>query len=158
DAFLRQKNHQRVQRVQAAAAARARREAILDANTARLKAKMAKPDLQYARKIVELNDEGSREQYAQGFSVGVAATKSIDGILVKSASGIYDTFFGRVNPLLDEEVERYRREFLKQDPSLAGLMIVAMRDLSTSAELARRADPEGLGRVANVLTFNQFLK
>src|SRR5262249_13480689 len=47
DAFLRQKNHQRVQRVQAAAAARARREAILDANTARLKAKMAKPDLQY---------------------------------------------------------------------------------------------------------------
>ena len=105
----------------------------------------------------ELNNEIARGQYAQGFFVGVSATTNIDGITVKSASGIYDTLFGRGNPLLDEEVQNYRG-FQKQDPSLAGLEIFAIRDLSTSAELARRSDPAGLDRVAEVQTFNQFFK
>ena len=99
----------------------------------------------------QLNNEIAQDQYAQGFSVGVLATTYIDGIPVERGSGIYDTLFGRGNLLLDEEVERYR-EFRKQDPSLAGLEIIAIRDRSTAAELARRS-----GQV-DLPTFNQSRK
>ena len=149
-ATLRQQYYERVQRVQAAA--RASHEAMLRA-AKRLQAKIDRgPDFgDYPRTQDELNNEIAQDQYAQGFSVGVLATTYIDGIPVERGSGIYDTLFGRGNLLLDEEVERYR-EFRKQDPSLAGLEIIAIRDRSTAAELARRS-----GQV-DLPTFNQSRK
>ncbi|MGH8647071.1 MAG: hypothetical protein ACREX4_22485, partial [Gammaproteobacteria bacterium] len=153
---LKQKNHERrMQREQAAAAARARyaaRMARLQANEARLQAQIkAGPKFHFGIDTDELHNDVIKDMYAQGIYVRVSDSVNIDGLKIERARGIYDTLYGRGNLDLDAEVQRYR-EFKKQDPSLVGLEIIAIEDMITPAEQARRL------KLAEVQTFNQFSK
>jgi hypothetical protein len=155
DATRRQQHHERVQRAHAAAAARARyaaRMARLQANEARLQAQIkAGPKFHFGIDTDELHNDVIKDIYAQGIYVRVSDSVNIDGLKIERARGIYDTLYGRGNLDLDAEVQRYR-ELKKQDPSLVGLEIIAIEDMITPAEQARRL------KLAEVQTFNQFSK
>ena len=158
DSVMRQRNAERVQREQAAAASRARaalRAARLRANTARIEAMMAKgPDpnlVQFVRDWEENDRQIVKDMYATGIYVRVSAGISIDGLSIDRGSGVYDTMFGRSNAAVDEEIRRYQ-EFNKADP-MVGLEIILVRDPITPAEQARR-----LGLEPSVKTFPQFAK